>query len=90
MTVYMFNLSFTHYKNSYIQAHKQVFHSNYLSFLHMTMTEVLLNKIYQNVKAKVNSLLIVSHLNFLNMQYSKEKSYKFMCTHVKNDYINER
>lgn len=66
MTVYMFNLSFNHYENSYIQAHEQVFHSNYTSSLHMTMTEVLLNEIYQNMKAKVNSLLIVSHLNFFS------------------------
>ncbi len=66
MTVYMFNLSFNHYENLYVQAHEQVFHSNYTSSLHMTMTEVLLNEIYQNVKAKVDSLLIVSHLNFFS------------------------
>jgi len=46
MTVYMFNLSFNHYENLYVQAYEQVFHSNYTSSLYMIMTEVLLNEIY--------------------------------------------
>ncbi len=56
MTVYMINLSFNHYENSYVQAHEQIFHTNYIFFLHMTMTEVLLNEIYQTVKSKIDSV----------------------------------
>ncbi len=92
MTVYMFNLSFNHYENSYIQAHEQVFHSNYTSSLHMTMTEVLLNEIYQNMKAKVNSLLIVSHLNFFSDETCNiwKKKVINLCVHISTTATSTR
>jgi len=84
VTVYMINLSFNHYENSYVQAHEQIFHTNYISFLHMTMTEVLLNEIYQTVKSKIDSMLTDQHLNFfsdesINIQ---KKRVINLCVHI--------
>ena len=91
MTIYMINLSFSHYENSYIQAHEQVFHTNYISFLHTTMTEVLLNEIYQTVKSKINSMLTDQHLNFfsdesINIQ---KKRVINLCMHISKTATSE-
>ena len=84
MTVYMINLSFNHYENSYVQAHEQIFHTNYIFFLHMTMTEVLLNEIYQTVKSKIDSMLTDQHLNFFNDESIniRKKRVINLCVHV--------
>jgi len=83
-TVYMINLSFSHYENLYVRAHEQVFHTNYISFLHMTMTEVLLNEIYQTVKSKIDSMLTDQHLNFFNDESIniRKKRVINLCVHV--------
>jgi hypothetical protein len=70
MTIYMSNLPFNHYENSYVRAHEQVFHSNYISSSHTTMFKSLLKKTYQNVKTKIDSLLIAHYLNFFSNETS--------------------
>ena len=66
MTIYMSNLLFNHYKNSYIQAHEQVFHSNYISSSHTVMFKSLLKETYQIMKMKIDFLLIAHYLNFFS------------------------
>ncbi len=84
MAVYMFNLPFNHYENFYVRAHEQAFHSNYTPPSHTAMAEVLLNEAYQNVKAKVNPLLFVSHLNFFSGETCniRKKRVINLCVHV--------
>jgi len=80
---YMSNLSFNHYENLYIQTHEHVFYTNYTSSLNTTMTEVLLNEIYQTVKSKINSMLIKHYLNFFN-----DESINIQKKRVINLYIH--
>jgi len=91
MTVYMINLSFSHYKNSYVRAHEQVFHTNYISLLHTTMTEVLLNEIYQTVKSKIDSMLTDQHLNFFSDESIniRKKRVINLCVHVSKTVTSE-
>jgi len=84
MMIFMFNLSFNHYENSYIRAHEQAFHSQYTSSSHMIMTEVLLNEIYQTVKTKIDSMLMSHHLNFFSDESIniRKKRVINLCVHV--------
>ncbi len=87
----MINLSFSHYENLYIWAHEQVFHTNYISFLHTTMTEVLLNEIYQIVKSKIDFMLTDQHLNFFSDEFIniQKKRVINLCMHVSKTATSE-
>ncbi len=84
MTVYMSNLSFNHYENSYIWAHEHIFYTQYISSLHLIMTEVLLNEIYQMMKTKINSMLISHYLNFFSNESTNIQKKKVinLCMHI--------
>jgi hypothetical protein len=57
MFVYMTNLSFNHFENSYVIAHHQALNSSYKSSHHKLVEEKLLNETYESVKLKVNQQL---------------------------------
>ncbi len=84
MTVYMLNLSFNHYENSYVRAHEHVFHTQCTSSLHLIMTEVLLNEIYQMMKTKIDSMLMSHYLNFFSDESIniRKKRVINLCMHV--------
>ena len=84
MTVYMSNLSFNHYENSYVRANKHAFHTQYTSSSHLIMTEVLLNDIYQTMKTKIDSILMSHYLNFFSDESTNIRKEKVinLCVHV--------
>lgn len=84
MTIYMLNLSFNHYENFYVWAHEHVFYTQYTSSLHLIMTEVLLNEIYQTMKMKINSMLMSHYLNFFSNESTniQKKRVINLCVHV--------
>ena len=84
MTVYMFNLSFNHYENSYVRAHEQAFYSQYTPSSHTIMAEVLLNEAYQTMKAKIDSMLMSHYLNFFSDESTNIRKERVinLCVHV--------
>jgi hypothetical protein len=83
MFVYMTNLSFNHFENSYVIAHHQAFNSNYKLSHHKLVKSKLLNKTYETVKFKVIQKLNASkYFSFFTdetINIRKKRVINFCC-----------
>lgn len=82
MSVYMTNLPFSHYKNSYVSAHEKAFFPQYVPPSHTLFAGPLLDKTYNIVKAKVDKQLLAQDLNFFTDKTAniwKEQVINFCC-----------
>jgi hypothetical protein len=85
MFIYMTNLSFNHFENSYVLTHHQALCSSYKSFSRKLVTDKLLNEIYEIVKLQVMQMLnSCNHFSFFideTINIRKERVIN-LCCHV--------
>ncbi len=94
MSVYMTNLSFNHFENSYVIAHYQALNSNYTSSNRKLVRDKLLNEIYETIKIKVDQQLnVCKYFSFFTdetVNIRKERIIN-LCCHVSSSVTsNER
>ncbi len=88
MFVYMTNLSFNHFENSYVIAHHQALNSGYKSPNHKLVGGKLLNEAYETVKCKIKQKMnACNHLSFFIDETSniRKKRVINLCCHVFNE-----
>jgi hypothetical protein len=85
MSVYMTNLSFNHFENSYIVFHMQMLSSSYKSLFRKLLAGKLLDEVYDIIKFKVDKMLnSCNHLSFFTdetVNIRKERVVN-LCCHV--------
>ncbi len=85
MFIYMTNLSFNHFENSYVLAHHQALCSSYKSLSRKLVADKLLNKVYEIVKLQVMQMLnSCNHLSFFTNETIniRKKRVINLCCHV--------
>jgi hypothetical protein len=85
MFIYMTNLPFNHFENSYVIAHHQALNPNYKPPHHKLVVERLLNEIYEMIKFKMYKKL--NACNYLNVFTDetiniRKKRVINLCCHV--------
>jgi hypothetical protein len=87
MFVYMTNLLFNHFENSYVIAYHQVFNSKYKFSNYTLVRENLLNEVYETIKCKIKQKInVCNYLSFFIDETSniRKKRVINLCCHVFN------
>jgi hypothetical protein len=94
MSVYMTNLSFNHFENSYVIAHHQALNSSYTSSNRKLVKDKLLDEIYETIKIKVDQQLnACKYLSFFTdetVNIRKERVINLCCHVPSSATSNER
>jgi hypothetical protein len=74
MFIYMTNLSFNHFKNSYVLAHHQALCSSYKSLTRKLVVNKFLNEVYEIVKLQIMQML--NSCNYFSFLLTKRSTFE--------------
>lgn len=94
ITVYMTNISFNHYENSYVIKSYKLLHLKYKFFNKKFIVEKLLNEAYEIIKFQIMKCLnICNHLNFFTNETTnirKKRVINFCCYVFSSNFSFEK